>query len=489
MEIMGSSQKVSWTILWLGLVLVLDVLACARYGFDFEEALCDDVLCSGHGTCLVIDGGAYCACDAEYVNEGSTECIPDPASVECETDDDCGDANPCMIGVCNEFSGQCEVQSEPDGTPCGSRMVCDNGICVDASACTLDCGINASCIDVGGDMQCVCDAGYVGDGVTCNDVDECTDGTDNCDADATCSNEDGDFTCECNSGYTGDGVTCNDVDECTDGTDNCDVNATCTNVSGGFTCECNQGYTGDGVTCGIYETGLTWISITGDTFQMGSDAGDANELPVHPVTVPSFEMTKTEVTIEQYQVCFDAGICTEPTGYTSTLWCLWGFADVGAYPLNCVKWGQAVAYCKWAGGRLPSEAEWEYAARSGGQDIIYPWGDDAPTCEYAVMDEGAGNCDPSGPLVGTAVVCSRTAGNTDQGLCDMAGNVWEMVQDCYHDDYSGAPADGSAWEDSISDRVRRGGSTNEGGYYQRVTSRLASDPAYDNLYVGFRCAR
>ena len=111
--------------------------------------------------------------------------------------------------------------------------------------------------------------------------------------------------------------------------------------------------------------------------------------------------------------------------------------------MNCLDWQQAVDFCAWAGGRLPSEAEWEYAARSGGpsSSYKYPWGNDAATCTYAVMDDGGYGCGTGR----TWSVCSKPAGNTSQGLCDMSGNVWEWVEDWYHGDYTGAPTDGSAW--------------------------------------------
>ncbi|XP_078597688.1 signal peptide, CUB and EGF-like domain-containing protein 3 [Branchiostoma floridae x Branchiostoma japonicum] len=86
-------------------------------------------------------------------------------------------------------------------------------------------------------------------GGTAQDVDECSDGTDNCDADATCYNTPGSFSCICNDGFGGDGLTCNDVDECSNNEHDCDDDATCYNTPGSFDCSCNHGYDGDGLTC------------------------------------------------------------------------------------------------------------------------------------------------------------------------------------------------------------------------------------------------
>jgi iron(II)-dependent oxidoreductase len=230
---------------------------------------------------------------------------------------------------------------------------------------------------------------------------------------------------------------------------------------------------------------LTWVTIPGGTFQMGSTEGLSDELPVHPVTVPSFEMTQTEVTVAQYAGCVTASMCTAPSTEDSI--CNWNAAGYEDHPVNCVDWSQAVAFCQWAGARLPSEAEWEYAARSGGQDITYPWGNETATCDYAVMsEEGSEGCGTDR----TWAVCSKTAGNTDQGLCDMAGNVWEWVRDWYHSDYTGAPADGSAWEDPVgSYRVLRGCCFVAGAFCMRTAYRLAYDPSVQAYGLGFRCAR
>jgi formylglycine-generating enzyme required for sulfatase activity len=213
-----------------------------------------------------------------------------------------------------------------------------------------------------------------------------------------------------------------------------------------------------------------------------------NETPLHTVTVPTFELTATEVTVAQYQVCVnDGGACTAPATGTTCNWNDPGYED---HPVNCVDWNQARDFCAWAGGRLPTEAEWEYAARSTGpsSSFTYPWGNSTATCSYAVMNDGSGSGCGTGR---TWSVCSKPAGNTGQGLCDMAGNVWEWVEDDYHSDYTGAPTDGSAWVDGPrgSYRVVRGGSFGHDAGFLRAADRHYFDPSYTLEHLGFRCTR
>ena len=231
-------------------------------------------------------------------------------------------------------------------------------------------------------------------------------------------------------------------------------------------------------------TGFEWVRIEGGSFFMGSNDGDSDERPIHSVTVPTFEMSKTAVTVDQYRACVDAGTCTAPKTGT---YCNWGKSDRGSHPIICVDWDQAQAFANWVGGRLPSEAEWEYAARSGGGDCKYPWGDEDATCERAVMNDGSGyGCGRDS----TWPVCSKLKGNTTHGLCDMAGNVWEWVQDWYHDSYNGAPTDGLAWESPTgSYRVNRGGSWYFGARSVRAAYRYYGVPRSRYGYLGFRLAR
>ena len=222
---------------------------------------------------------------------------------------------------------------------------------------------------------------------------------------------------------------------------------------------------------------IDWVKIPGGTFLMGTndpkpDFGDAK--PVHRVTLAGFYMSRTLVTNRQYRACVNAGAC-------STAPNMKGF-NGDDQPVVGVNWDQAEAFAAWAGGRLPSEAEWEYAARSGGKDWKYPWGDGDANCGDAVIAGCGWNA--------TAPVCSKPAGNTAQGLCDMAGNAWEWLADWFHDSYKGAPLDGGAWIDPAgSARVFRGGSWNSGADAARAANRASFDPGYHANTLGFRVAR
>ena len=246
-----------------------------------------------------------------------------------------------------------------------------------------------------------------------------------------------------------------------------------------------------------HPNGLVWVPIEGGSFEMGSVAW-SDERPVHRVAVASFEMTRTEITVAQYRECVDAGACTAPSGggpYEN--WNQSGFDD---RPVNAVGWGQAVAFCRYIGGRLPTESEWEYAAR-GDQNRTYPWGEEPPDCERVVMADtnGVAGCGTGGTLP----VCSRAEGNTPEGLCDMSGNLWEWVEDYYRNTYNcearpgahncedgtAAPTDGSVWGDTGSFRVERGGCFNADAFYQRSSARLRVTPTKQSYGLGIRCAR
>ncbi len=249
------------------------------------------------------------------------------------------------------------------------------------------------------------------------------------------------------------------------------------------------------------KAGIEWVRIPGGSFMMGSAnpaEGRGDEGPAHRVSVRSFQLAKTEVTFKQYKACVDAGACAAAHVSDGTCYLWVGSSWVQGslpdpflgddQPVLCVDWAQAEAFARWAGGRLPSEAEWEYAARGAGKEHKYPWGDEDATCGRAVIDEGGNGCGRDA----TWPVCSKTAGNTAQGLCDMAGNAWEWVQDWDHYSYKGAPIDGSAWESPAGvDRVLRGGAWHFIAEDVRTARRSGRgpNPGTRSVDLSFRPAR
>ena len=236
---------------------------------------------------------------------------------------------------------------------------------------------------------------------------------------------------------------------------------------------------------------VEWVTLDGGKFIMGTtDENDRfdDARPAHEVVIKTFKMAKTAVTVGQYAECVNADACTAPgTGGQ----CNWGKAGRKFHPVNCVSWDQAGQYARYKDARLPSESEWEYAATSGGRNQKYPWGNESPTCARAVMF-GAGEvgCGSGGTLP----VCSRPAGNTAQGLCDMAGNVEQWIQDEYHGSYKGAPADGSVFRlptDRGAAHIQRGG-TFQGTQDADLRSYFRSVDIFGGAYpytFGFRLAR
>lgn len=227
---------------------------------------------------------------------------------------------------------------------------------------------------------------------------------------------------------------------------------------------------------------VEFVTIRGGRFMMGTDSFEKDfehSKPMHEVNIRTFDISRTEITVAQYAECVGKGACTEPERGGE---CNWGISGRGKHPVNCLTWEQTRAYAKFMGGRLPTEAEWEYAATSGGRNQKYPWGNEVPDCAKAVRYwNPAGSCEG----YGTMPVCSKPAGNTSQGLCDMAGNVWEWVQDVYRDSYTGAPADGRAVEGPSVYKVIRGGSYTN----RNIRSDYRAVGVLPGADLGFRIVR
>jgi formylglycine-generating enzyme required for sulfatase activity len=232
------------------------------------------------------------------------------------------------------------------------------------------------------------------------------------------------------------------------------------------------------------------VYVPAGAFEMGSDDPFYNnENPPHVVQLEDFWIDRTEVTNAQYRLCEEVGVCKPPREAGSvTRDIYYGDAAHDAYPVIWVSWYRAVAYCKWVGGRLPTEEEWEYAAR-GPEARWYPWGDrpDGTRLNY---------CDANGPLdhadenandgyADTAPVGSYTQGASWCGALDMVGNVWEWVWDWYG--FYPSEANPSWLASDMEDRVLRGGSWDTDGDHARCTFRNWLDPAKSHDSVGFRC--
>lgn len=241
------------------------------------------------------------------------------------------------------------------------------------------------------------------------------------------------------------------------------------------------------------------VRIPAGHFAMGSRDGDPDELPVHDVTLSAYCIDRTEVTVKAYAACVATKRCTPSVIATSPLCTR---ADHPEHPITCVDWQQATSYCTAMAKRLPSEAEWEYAAR-GRDGRRYPWGTTPPTSkrinacgrecvafgtrelhrDWVAMYDG----DDGWPT--TAPVGSYPDGASPFGVLDLAGNVWEWTAD-WRGDYPTTsvtdphgPATGTA-------RIDRGGGWH--GHLEvdaRATTRSSDLPTLHSNSIGFRCAR
>jgi formylglycine-generating enzyme required for sulfatase activity len=217
------------------------------------------------------------------------------------------------------------------------------------------------------------------------------------------------------------------------------------------------------------------VSVAAGELTRGSERGDPDERPPRRERLAAFHIDRHEVTIGEYARCVAAGACRTPRRYPE-------LADP-RLPAVGVSWSDAGAYCAWLGKRLPSEAEWERAAR-GTDGRSYPWGAGLD-CARANFGNFAGDGPCAGVNPGAPLpVGSRPRGVSPVGAHDMAGNVWEWVADLY-----AAYPGGSAEELEGPARVVRGGSCCSYFAMPTTTNRLAFPEGYVDRDLGFRCAR
>jgi len=343
-----------------------------------------------------------------------------PPPPECTGHEDCDDGNPCTDEYCLV-----------DGT---CLFIDKAGLCDDGNSCTLDD---------------VCDQG-VCSGIAL-DADGDGYGPDSCGGDCDDGNPDV---------YPAAPELCDEIDD---------------------QCPGDPGY-------GEVDEGCDMAEIPAGCFDMGDHFGVEgwwDELPVHNVCISAFGMDRNEVTNAKYEQCVDAGACTDPASSSSvTRPSYYGNPTYDDFPVIQVDWVQAKDYCTWAGKRLPTEAEWEYAARGGLAGKRYPWGD-------TIGGEDANYLDSGDPWDNDTSPVGTYAAN-GYGLHDMAGDVWEWVNDWYQVDYyTVSPTNDPTGPASGTYRVLRGGSWVAPTNLLRVSTRFPYDPVnvHDIWVFGFRCAR
>ena len=498
---------------------------------------CRKNLCeAASGECKFTDlpAGATCT-DGDSCTQGDGcgggKCVPGANVCVCESNDDCkskedGDScngtlycdklqspptcliNPQTVVVCNsggdgtckknqcdKASGKCAMKTSAnlskcdDGDPCTVGDVCKSGTCsagTDLCACKAD----ADCLDDANacNGQPYCDTAATPPTCKTNPttVVDCGDSKQGCKVPA----------CDPDSGKCGlvaDHKSCDDSNPCT-----VDVCA----ASG----KCESGPQLDGMACGeakvCHKGGClalpeAMIYVPAGAATMGCnlalDAGcEADEKPQHEVVLPAFFMDRFEVTVDQYAACVNGGNCAAPSGGAGQ--CNWGQGTKGKHPINCISFDAAVAVCQHMGRRLPTEAEWEKAAR-GGCEIwgakcasatpAYPWALAGANCSYAVMK---GSKSAGCNLDSTLSVGSKAKDLSPYGLRDLGGNVSEWVTDGYDEDWYGKSPKQAPLAPPSTLRVVRGGSLLSDAAEVRAGNRQAFSDATQSAAIGVRCA-
>jgi formylglycine-generating enzyme required for sulfatase activity len=234
--------------------------------------------------------------------------------------------------------------------------------------------------------------------------------------------------------------------------------------------------------------GMKLHYVPAGPFMMGANNGELDERPVHEVTLSAFWIDETEVTNRMYALCVAARVCQPPSDQSSnTRQHYYDNMQYVDYPVVHVSWNDAKSYCAWAGRALPSDAQWEKAARwkpspSGGkgESLTYPWGNDAPQEDLLNYNDNVGD---------TTRVGLYPKGRSFYGALDMAGNVWEWVADWYsYTYYAGSPASNPPGPVSGEFRVLRGGAWYYNDFNVRSVNRVWEYPFSEKSSIGFRCA-
>ena len=470
--------------------------------------------CGANAHCVA----GECLCEADF-----GDCDPDVLG--CETDlqsaqGHCGVCDRPCTGADFCVDGKCQEDCNPPMEPCGAVCVSVASDPEHCGACFVTCGVHATCA-LG---QCQCREGY-GD---CDDEPGCEqplNTPEHCGACGfSCLNAGGctaSGQCLCASGWTGPRcedfacvIPCENGGSCA-GPNRCecpegwsDPQCTtpvcvpaCTNggvCSDAGRCACPLGWLG--AHCEILADEVR-LPASGDasTFTMGCPADDTwcslYSTPAHQVTLSAYFLDRYPVTAKDYGLCVTAGACA-PAGAGDQQ--TYGVVGLEDHPINYVDLDQATTYCAWVGKRLPTEAEWERAAK-GTTHRRFPWGDDCPqswdsgVCAAAewTPTTAKANCSEASckdGFDGTSPVWAFAAGVSPDGLWDMVGNVWEWTSDRSYRSYSAEPVTNPVHSAGVY-WVVRGGSWYYSSTFIRAYYRNNSGASTRNLRLGIRCAR
>lgn len=325
----------------------------------------------------------------------------------------------------------------------------------------------------------------------CDDKNPCT--ADLCDGKLGCSNA-----------KLADGSACGSAGTCAAGV--CKPNAVgC--INDGDSCGNGKGKCSNSHCFSTDDKGYNWTLVPAGTFWMGCNSAvdkdcQSNEKPQHLVDMSAYWIGVYEVTVANYKACADQNPlgCTKPAGNGGFQ--IWDLPAKGQLPVNYVNWSQSQSYCKWLGGDLPTEAQWEKAAKGGcenlaGQDCAksapkYPWGNMVPVCgKHAVFDNGLSQtC--GGTFTSYDVGVGSPQGQSPYGAYDMAGNAWEWNLDSYDANFYGSllATQKDAVNADVSDgRVLRGGGFDADAGYLRASFRKSVPKSYAYFSIGIRCAK
>ncbi len=454
------------------------------------------------------------------------------------TTTDCNDESPCTQDLCAPLIG-CQHFAKPgscsDDDACTYGDVCKDKVCLpgkavdcdDGNVCTADsCDPAKGC--VGTPLQKVCT-----DGDACTKGDKCVSGVcfpgaaDDCDDDNPCTDDSCDSTKGCAHDVIADGTECDDGDLCTN-SDACsggkcaasktvcdDDNACSTDVCDPKTGSCVFSPVKDGGVCHVVGACLAGncvdvkrgqVRVPAGRFAMGCNVAEdpycgnvINEKPQHMVELDAYWVDLTEASVASYKACMKSGACAQPTAQGNGYFISASQSD--DLPVNGLNYDESVAYCAWRGGRLPTEAEWEKAARGGCETVAggdcaegmptWPAGTKPPpTCPDVIMrgadnKSGCGN-DKPGP------VGERPSNASPYGVLDMVGNVRELVSDLYDPNYYlASPLKNPKGPETGIYRVTRGGGWTDTASSLRAGRRspLYASHSSSFRYVGVRCVR